>query len=261
MKIFKKVIAAVMAAAIVLSVCAVSAFAVTVPKFNLTVVSQTDSNVVLDLSLEEGSFNALDVAITTSSKIKDCTSIVSTSAFRDLCNSYGDSGNAVIKASNNATMKISIATQKSIDAKIDMYTITLTKSSAGNVSANDIKATVTNCVINDSTGNHDVTDSAKITMIAGTIKFAQDNVTINYKQSTTLQPETSYSAGEITWSSSNTKVATVDKDGKVYGAKTGSAVITASNSDGSVSDTYTVNVKYSTVQWIIVILLFGWIWY
>lgn len=68
----------------------------------------------------------------------------------------------------------------------------------------------------------------------------------------------------VKYSSSNTKVATVDENGKVYAAKKGSATITCTVTDSNgntVQDTCKVTVKYSFGQWLIKILLFGWIWY
>ena len=69
---------------------------------------------------------------------------------------------------------------------------------------------------------------------------------------------------KVTFKSSNTEVATVDKNGIVYGAKNGTTTITVTvkDSNGNIfKDTCTVQVQYNILQWIIVILLFGWIWY
>ena len=41
----------------------------------------------------------------------------------------------------------------------------------------------------------------------------------------------------------------------------GTATITARSTDGFASAKCTVEVGYSAVQWIIIIVLFGWIWY
>lgn len=93
------------------------------------------------------------------------------------------------------------------------------------------------------------------------------DVTLNYKKSTTIKPTIKADDGAkytVEYSSSNTKVATVDNNGKVYGAKKGSATITCTvtDSNGNVAtDTCKVTVGYSFGQWLIVIVLFGWIWY
>ena len=93
------------------------------------------------------------------------------------------------------------------------------------------------------------------------------DITLNYKKSTTIKPTIKADEGakySVKYSSSNTKVATVDENGKVYAAKKGSATITCTVTDSNgntVSDTCKVTVKYSFGQWLIKILLFGWIWY
>lgn len=94
-----------------------------------------------------------------------------------------------------------------------------------------------------------------------------DNIEMNYKDTKQLNPIISVDEGvnyTVTYTSSNPSVATVDENGNVYGAKKGSADITVTVTDeygNSASDTCTVQVKYSLWQWIIKILLFGWIWY
>ena len=93
------------------------------------------------------------------------------------------------------------------------------------------------------------------------------DITLNYKKSATIKPTIKADDGAkytVEYSSSNTKVATVDNNGKVYGAKKGSATITCTvtDSNGNVAtDTCKVTVGYSFGQWLIVIVLFGWIWY
>lgn len=56
----------------------------------------------------------------------------------------------------------------------------------------------------------------------------------------------------------------VDQNGKLYGAKKGNATITCTVTDSFgnvVTDECNVNIDYSTGQWMIIIFLFGWIWY
>ena len=96
-----------------------------------------------------------------------------------------------------------------------------------------------------------------------------NDISLNYKSSKTLVPTVEVDEGvnyTVTYSSSNPKVATVDENGKVTATKkgSGSATITCTVTDeygNIVSDTCKVNVTYAWWQWIIVIVLFGWIWY
>ena len=90
---------------------------------------------------------------------------------------------------------------------------------------------------------------------------------MNYDSSTTIKPVIDADPGvkyTVKYESSNPKVATVDKDGNVYGAKKGTAQIKVTVTDennNTVTDTCKVTVKYSGLQWFIIIVLFGWIWY
>ena len=94
-----------------------------------------------------------------------------------------------------------------------------------------------------------------------------DNLTMNYKDTKTLTPTVKVDGKvkyTVTYSSSNTKVAKVDANGKVTATGRGSAKITCTATDEygySVSAVSNVKVDYTTSQWLIVILLFGWIWY
>ena len=94
-----------------------------------------------------------------------------------------------------------------------------------------------------------------------------NDIGLNYKKSVALNPSVTVDENAsytVTYTSSDTSVARVDENGKVYGAKKGSAEITVTVTDeygNTVSDTCKVNVTYAWWQWIIVIVLFGWIWY
>ncbi len=79
-------------------------------------------------------------------------------------------------------------------------------------------------------------------------------------QATVLPEEAAYSA-EIVWESSNPKIVSVDKDGNIKALRKGTATITAKTADGTVSASRKITVDYSWLQWIIIVLLFGWIWY
>ncbi len=93
------------------------------------------------------------------------------------------------------------------------------------------------------------------------------DMSMEYKTSSVLSTEILADRGveyTVTYSSSNPLVVSVDEYGHIYAVDTGSAEITCTVTDehgNVVTDTATVEVKYVWWQWIIVILLFGWIWY
>ena len=65
----------------------------------------------------------------------------------------------------------------------------------------------------------------------------------------------------VTWKSSNDAVVKVDpENGSLYAVGRGTATVTATTEDGRTASC-TVTVQYTWWQWIIRILLFGWIWY
>ena len=87
---------------------------------------------------------------------------------------------------------------------------------------------------------------------------------LDYKDATVLEADVSpYEADEykLVWTSSDGSVATVDELGRVDAVGRGTAVITCSTEDGFAKDSCTVKVDYTFGQWVIKILLFGWIWY
>lgn len=94
-----------------------------------------------------------------------------------------------------------------------------------------------------------------------------DDITINYKSTAKLSPTANISQNynyKLTYKSLDPSVATVDENGNVTAIKTGTATITcrAVDENGySASDTCTITVKYSILQWIINILLLGFLWY
>lgn len=106
------------------------------------------------------------------------------------------------------------------------------------------------------------TDKARIYGV-----FIPESDIINYKDSTKIEPKIDADSGAkytVLWKSSNNSIVTVDNDGNVYGAKKGSATVTCTVTDSlgnTYSDSCIVKVEYSILQWIIMILLFGWIWY
>ncbi len=88
-----------------------------------------------------------------------------------------------------------------------------------------------------------------------------DAVNINYKATLNLS-EYVDTKKTLKWESADETIVTVDKEsGEIYGAKAGTTTITAKSTDGKFTKTFDVTVSYSVLQWIIIIVLFGWIWY
>lgn len=101
-------------------------------------------------------------------------------------------------------------------------------------------------------------------LISGFCSVKIADVSLNYKSSSTLVSEIEVADGAeytITYSS-DSKNVTVDEKGKIYAAKRGSAniTVTVTDSQGNVfADTCKVTVEYTWWQWLIKIVLFGWI--
>ncbi len=97
------------------------------------------------------------------------------------------------------------------------------------------------------------------------VSFQTKSYTVNYKDSfqitaPVVSPASATNKG-LFWGSSDILVADVDENGNGYARSKGTATIYVESADGGHYDTCTVNVKYSFWQWLIVIFLFGWIWY
>lgn len=93
-----------------------------------------------------------------------------------------------------------------------------------------------------------------------------NDVTLNYKSNSKINADISGNCEKYTveYKSSNSAVVSVDNDGNIYACKRGTAEISCVVTDEAghqVSDTCNVTVNYTWWQWIIKIVLFGWIWY
>ena len=87
--------------------------------------------------------------------------------------------------------------------------------------------------------------------------LALDKTSLRMTYKSTAQLTANYS---VRWSSDNEDVVVVDDEGNLTAVGRGEATITARKSDGQTA-ICTVKVRYSFMQWIINIFLFGWIWY
>ncbi len=66
---------------------------------------------------------------------------------------------------------------------------------------------------------------------------------------------------KVVFKSSNPKVLTIDENGNVKTVKRGTSTVTATIEGTDTVVSCVVTVKYTWWQWILIIVLFGWIWY
>ena len=272
MRITKKIIAVILALITAMTISVVSASAIEAPTFSLRVISESGNTAVVRIALEKGSFNGVDIwLVAKSSAIKECTEFKTAQGFKDLATDYIiNQGLEITAVTNNVTMKSAIiSAQKAMTAKLDLFDVTLKKTTTEPLTANDLDLYIDSCSIaNDdpSSGNAnlDITSFVKVQKYFGTPKTFKLNTTslaLNYKKRATISFESTYSQNELTWTSSNEKVATVDANGNVYASGTGNATITVTSADGKVNESCEITVSYQWWEWIIIIVLFGWIWY
>lgn len=259
MKNIKKIIAMLLAMLIIMSAGVfTSSAARNVPAFELRLVSENGKDAVFELWLVNGAFMTFDLTLTHSSAITAFKSIYTTDNFDSYIRELKSNGGSFAESAYAATGKISIASTLPISKPTSIYKISVTKKTTDTLTATDITPFFSECMAEDETT---VRNEVKISVTLGTISI-DENVEMKYKSSTKIGIETSYKdTKSIKWSSSDTKVATVDENGNVYAAGKGTAVITAASVDGTVKDTCNVTVNYSFGQWLIIIILFGWIWY
>lgn len=83
------------------------------------------------------------------------------------------------------------------------------------------------------------------------------SLNLQYKATGKLTETTGCS---VTWTSSDANIVAVDQNGNLTAKRKGTATITATAANGN-SASCKVTVNYAWWQWLIKILLFGWIWY
>ena len=95
--------------------------------------------------------------------------------------------------------------------------------------------------------------------ITSALRFTAQKWELRYKASETLRlPDPSMHVLE--WRSSDRDVVSVDSSGKITAHKRGEAVITARIAQNRYIE-YEISVDYAWWQWLIIVVLFGWIWY
>lgn len=263
MKMFKKITAVILAVIAVLSLGVVSftASAAAAPKFEVKLVSQTADKATVQINLVSGEFNSVDFQIKTSDAIKSINYILTTAEFDKLTKEIKASGNQFAESSSAATGRISLASTGKISKPTSIYEISVSKATAADIMGSDITLKVVECVISNGASEERVASQVTVSYAFGKIEIEQTSIELNYKSSAKLNIDTSYSKENLNFKSGNTNVATIDDNGNVYASGKGSTTITVETKDGSLNDTCNVTVKYAWWQWIIVIVLFGWIWY
>ncbi len=268
MRIAKKILAIILVALSLMSVSAFSASAAAAPVFKIEVVAETDTDVTVRFSFVGGAISAFDATFATSSAIKECTAISLTSDFKKFSSDYSAETGASIIANvfNTATKKVCFISTLPVTKATSIYDVQFSKKSSEKVTENDIRVVIDSCAVTETnsmgmTTNVDITSLAQVITSFGSFEFRTKDYSMNYKDRMTLDFASTYADEDLVWESSNADVAQVDEAGVVYASGKGSAVITVKNAAGNELDSCTVNVGYSFLQWIIIIVLFGWIWY
>lgn len=84
-----------------------------------------------------------------------------------------------------------------------------------------------------------------------------DTIYLNYKDTYSVNNGSDYA----TYESEDSSIASVDSNGKIKAKNTGSTIIYAMDEVDANLRMYKVEVDYNFFQWLILIFLFGWIWY
>ncbi|MBQ8783860.1 MAG: Ig-like domain-containing protein [Clostridia bacterium] len=254
-KSVKKFISIVLCAIMMFAMGAIASSAATYanPAFELVVVSESSSQVTVSLNLVSGKFNCADFTFVAKSGYT-CKSITQSSSV--------GAANGMFVA-NVANGKVSGAFMNLYSTKGSFYTATFSKSGSTSFKSGDITVNFSNCSILE---KGETIVLSPTVAYPSSVTLSDTEVAMNYKDSKTLTYTANAPSNAIvTWTSSDEDVVTVDENGKVYAAGTGNATVTCTVTTpagvviGEASCDF--DVSYSVVQWIIIIVLFGFLWY
>lgn len=96
------------------------------------------------------------------------------------------------------------------------------------------------------------------------ISLNKNKLVISYKASERLTADVqpgNASDNSVIWVSSNTEVAVVDQNGVIIGVSRGIATITVRTADGDFAAVCEVEVKFQWWQWLLWVLMIGFLWY
>ncbi len=110
--------------------------------------------------------------------------------------------------------------------------------------------------------DHHITFAPDVAVTVGV-----NDMTLKWKSKAVLEPTVTTPEGmgyTVAFSSSDPGVVSIDENGEMTGLKKGTATVTVTVTDDvnrTVTDSCKITVRYTVLQWIIVYLLCGWIWY
>lgn len=139
-----------------------------------------------------------------------------------------------------------------------VYISTETSSMRSGIYATHAGATLGDDVIASTGQTFDLTEA--VLFGESVVRTSADKkLELTYKSATPVTELVS-SAKDYEVLSSDTSIVEIKKD-TITAKKTGTVYVAATSNDGKTRTNYEVTVSYAWWQWIIVILLFGWIWY
>ena len=264
MKITRKIIALIIAAVTVFSVasvavCAIDSKNLGEPVFQAVLVSETTKEAVVEFSIVSGNFASAEFTFVPQGNFGSISKFAKADGLKAFL-----AENDVPCVSKPETGRLAIATSTPIEGQMSLYRITFLKKTSANTKISDLKIICTNCdsCLSANTGNtSNITNRVTASFTLMKLELDKYSLDMNYKKTEKLNVITAYDKTKLVWTSSNAKVATVDKDGNVTTTGTGNAVIKVATEDGNSFAECTVNSSYSVIQWIIVIVFFGWLWY
>lgn len=265
MKTAKKIISLLLTVSLVAGITvalAFSAFAVETPTITITEKSNDGSKIVVEVAVTKGYINNTDIRFKTTGL--DCKNI---SASKGTGNANAPAGYA----------NFAVASVEPITGKLFTATFVI------DGSAYSFDLDVTTCGVTDDIKYDDydnIISSGETYSVTPVIKGAFsgsvadgvrsveiEDISVQYKDSATIVPVIDAAANAeytVAYTSSNTDVVVVDEDGNITTQSKGSAEITCTVTDSNgnvVEDTCNVEVTFAFWQWIIYILLLGFIWY
>ena len=188
-------------------------------------------------------------SLSVNNEIMDMISIQG-KADNDVSLEFHDDGiiaDGVESDNNTLTVYSGITKTENIDFDTACDTVLITGAASGNVGDVDIR------VSSKDDGIYDTSLIGKDPVL----RLSQSTMELQFKASSKLEEVNGIS---VTWSSSNPKIVSVDQEGNIKGLRQGTATITATTEDGETA-ACEVTVKLAWWQWILKIVLFGWIWY